>query len=146
MKILSQLIFVLLYTGSYGQLFHQKINTYNSDGKKDGLWITYFNEDDEEKKIVSSREHYKDGIEAGVCKHYHSNGNIRLKWRYYKNRVRAKYYYENRQLEEKGWARVDWDEREIHYYWHGKWKFFDTQRRLIRVGFYVNGEEVVNQL
>jgi antitoxin component YwqK of YwqJK toxin-antitoxin module len=143
MKIFCQLIFVLLYSGSFGQLFHQKINTYNTDGKKDGLWITYFNEDNKEKKLVSSRVHYKEGYETGVCKHYHSNGNIRLKWRYFKSRIRAKYYFEDGKIEQKGWSKIEWNEKDTHYYWEGKWKFFDIHRKLIRVAWYKDGQEVL---
>jgi antitoxin component YwqK of YwqJK toxin-antitoxin module len=137
-------MFVCLCLSSFGQLIHRKLNAYAPNGKKVGLWITYFNEDEEEKKLVSSRVHYKEGYETGVCKHYYSNGNIRLKWRYYQNRIRAKYYSEDRQIEQKGWSKIDWSEKQIHYYWHGKWKFFDDHRKLIRVGFYQNGEEISN--
>jgi antitoxin component YwqK of YwqJK toxin-antitoxin module len=140
-KIFNLLIFVLFYNDLSGQLFHHKINTNNSDGKKDGLWVTYYNG---ENKLVQSREHYKDGIETGVCKHYYSNGNIRLKWRYYKNLVKAKYYFENGNLEQKGWSRIEWTAADVHYYWHGQWKFFDEKRKLIRKAFYQYGEEITN--
>ncbi len=139
MKILNLLVFVMIFTGSSGQLFHKKINTTNIDGKKDGIWITYF---DIENKQVESREHYKDGFETGKCRHYYANGNIRLKWRYYKNRVRAKYYYENGKLDQKGWSKMDWTATDVHYYWHGQWKFFDDKRKPIRKTFYQYGEEV----
>ena len=131
---------LLLSFSLSGQILHRKMNAYNSEGKKDGLWITPFPNDSSQ---ISSREHYKDGYEKGVCKHYHSNGVIRIKWRYYKNRIRAKYFSEARQLELKGWSKIDWTTPQIHYYWHGKWKYFDENRKLINVAWYENGDEVL---
>jgi antitoxin component YwqK of YwqJK toxin-antitoxin module len=29
----------------------------------------------------------------------------------------------------------------MHYFWHGKWKFYDKDSRLIRSAIYENGEE-----
>lgn len=122
-----------------GQILHRKINTFNSAGEKDGLWITRFTGD---TNVISSRAHYKEGYEKGVCKHYHPNGMMRIKWRYFENRIRVKYYGETRQLELKGWSMIDRSTVQIHYYWHGKWKYFDESRKLINVANYENGAEV----
>lgn len=133
---------LFLSFGLSGQILHRKINTFNSDGEKDGLWITRFPGD---TNVISSRVHYKDGNEKGVCKHYHPNGVMRIKWRYMENRIRVKYFSEARQLELKGWSKIDRSTSIIHYYWHGKWKYFDENRKLINVAIYENGEEVLTR-
>ncbi len=131
--------FVLISGFSQAQLFHRKVNRYDENGKRTGLWVNYW---DDEKKIPMTKNHFKDDRETGVCKEYHNNGRLRLKFRYYKDRIRVKYYDENRRLEQKGWAVMDFTEKDIHYYWHGKWKFFDKNRKLLRVALYRNGEPV----
>ena len=133
------LVFILLPVFTTAQLFHRKVNRYDENGKRTGLWVNYW---DVEKKIPMTKNHFKDDRETGVCKEYHNNGRLRLKFRYYKDRIRVKYYDENRRLEQKGWAVIDFTEKDIHYYWHGKWKFFNKNRKLLRVALYRNGELV----
>ncbi len=136
-------IFIVLFSDlSFGQIFQGKLNRLDERGMRTGLWIDYF---DNDSATVSAKIHYKNGNQTGICRFYHPNGQRRLKWHYYNNRIRAKYYFENGQLEQKGWSKIDFSGQYTHYYWHGKWKFFDDHRKLLRVGFYQNGEEISDQ-
>lgn len=123
------------------QLFKKSLNEYDENGKRKGHWCTYW---DDDKRVPMSKARYKNGREVGVSKEYHINGTIRLKFRYHKNRLRVKYYDENRRLEQKGWAILEYNEADSHYYWQGKWKFYNANRKVDRISHYVNGEEVVN--
>jgi len=87
--------FLLFSTISYSQFFKRHINKYDQNGKRNGKWITYW---DEAEKIPMSVASFKNGYEVGVSKEFHQNGNLRLKFRYYKSRMRVKYYDENRKL------------------------------------------------
>jgi len=136
---LFHVIILQFFIQANGQLFHRSINQYDDDGKRHGRWIEYY---DEDKKIASGKLKYKHGFQDGVCKFYHPNGELRLKWRYYNNRIRAKYYYEDGKLEQKGWSKIEYGGEATHYYWHGMWKFFDHQRKLVRRVYYENGEEI----
>ena len=89
-----------------------------------------------------SMAYFKDGRETRLSKEYHINGKLRLKFRYYKDRIRVKYYTESRKLEQKGWSVIEYNEDDTHYYWHGKWKFYNNGRKLERVALYENGEEI----
>ena len=129
----------LFSTISYCQLFKRHKNQYDDNGRRIGLWITYW---DDEEKIPMSVATYKDGYETGVSKEYHQNGNLRLKFRYHKNRIRVKYYDVNRNLEQKGWSVLEYNKEDTHYYWHGEWKFYSEKRKLIKTGHYINGEEM----
>ena len=131
--------FSLFSTITYSQFFKRQINKYDENGKPKGLWITYW---DETEKIPMSVASYKNGYEAGVSKEYHQNGNLRLKFRYHKSRMRVKYYDENRKLERKGWSVIEYNEADTHYYWHGKWKFYNKKGKLDMVAWYQNGKEV----
>jgi antitoxin component YwqK of YwqJK toxin-antitoxin module len=140
------LVFILMPAFSTAQLFHKKVNRYDENGKRTGLWVNYW---DEEEKIPMSKNHFKDDRETGVCKDYHNNGKLRLKFRYYKNRTRVKYYDEDRQIEQKGWSIMEFTKDDIHYYWHGKWKFYNQDRKLIRKSIFKDGvlieENFINQ-
>ena len=136
------LAFYLLSTISYCQFLQRHKNQYDDNGKRKGLWITYW---DEEEKVPMSVATYKNGYEAGVSKEYNQNGNLRLKFRYHKNRMRVKYYDENRKLEQKGWSIIEYNEADTHYYLHGKWKYYSARRKLIRIGHYMNGKEITSE-
>lgn len=140
-KIFFLAILIFAYTNStHAQLFNKKLNQYGEDKKRTGWWISYW---DDEEKVPMSVARYKAGREVGVSKEYLHNGNIRLKFRYHKNRMRVKYYYSDGKLEQKGWAIMEYNEKDTHFYWHGKWKFFDKNRKLTRIAYYQNGEEVL---
>ncbi len=131
--------FAILFTFSYGQLFRKEINRYDSSGKRTGLWINYW---DTTGKILMSKARFKEGYEKGVSKEYYQNGIVRLKFRYYKNRIRTKYYFESGKLDQKGWSKIEWAGAATHYYWQGRWKFFDEHRKLIRKAWFLNGREL----
>lgn len=141
-RSINIIIFLFSITYSYGQIFKKHINQYDDNGKRKGLWITYW---DDKKKTPMSVARFKNGYEAGVSKEYHQNGNLRLKFRHYKNRIRVKYYNQDRKLESKGWSVIDYNEADTHYYWHGKWKFFDKNRKLTLVSHYLDGKEVTSE-
>ena len=138
-----RIIFIIILTfgwiNSYNQIFNRAINEYDENGKRKGLWTAYW---DEEDKIPMSRAKFKDGYEINVSKEYHQNGKLRLKFRYYKNRLRVKHYNQNGQLEAKGWAHLEYNKQDSRFYFHGKWKYYDERRKLIRIGWYENGHEI----
>ena len=138
--ILLVLFIVFSLSGS-AQIFNKKVNQRNDKGQREGIWLEYW---DENEKIIMSKAQFKDDLETGVCKNYHSNGKLRLKFRYHKNRLRVKMYDENRKLQHKGWAIFEINEIEIHYYWNGKWKSYNNNRRLTSISFYENGHLIEN--
>ncbi len=121
------------------QFFRKSINKVDENGRRKGKWITYW---DEEEKVPMSKATFNNGREVGVSKEYHINGKLRLKFRHQGDRIRVKYYDEQRRLEQKGWSIIEYNESDTHYYWHGKWKFYNKRRKLERIAFYENGEEV----
>jgi antitoxin component YwqK of YwqJK toxin-antitoxin module len=137
------IIFQFIVVSGQSQLFNRQFNQFGEDGFKTGKWISYW---DENEKIPMSKAKYKQGREVGVSKEYHINGRIRLKFRYDKDRIRVKYFSESRKLEQKGWARMDYTAEDIHFYWHGSWKFYDADRKLIRKSHYQFGEEIISTI
>ncbi len=141
-KIVCLAIICICYVGSsQAQLFKKKINQYGEDKKRTGWWILYW---DDEEKVYMSKAKFKAGEEIATSKEYHQNGNIRLKFRNQKNRIRVKYYSEDRKLEKKGWSVMEYNAKDTHYYWHGKWKFYNEKRKLVRTAIYQNGAEDIS--
>ena len=141
-KIVFLAIIAICYMGSLqAQLFKKKINQYGEDKKRTGWWISYW---DDEEKIFMSKVKFEAGEEIATSKEYYQNGNIRLKFRYQKTRTRVKYYSEDRKLEQKGWSVLEYNKKDTHYYWHGKWKFYNEKRKLVRTAIYQNGAEDIS--
>lgn len=137
---LGLIFFLLLFGGNLeAQFLKRNINKLDDNGKRKGLWISYW---DDEKRIPMSLTHYKEGRECDVSKEFHMNGNLRLKFRYGKEKIRVKYYDNDRKLEQKGWAVLDYNEQDTHYYWQGEWKYYNSKRKLQKISYYEHGEEI----
>lgn len=95
---------------------------------------------DAENTIVNAKGHYCYGLPCKSWRYYHQNGEIRMKVKYRK-RLKIKYYRDNGQLEKKGYAMLDLDKEDLHFYWHGLWKYFNDHRKLYRIALYQNGNE-----
>jgi len=142
--IILSLIFVLIGINSFSQFYKRKLNSYDKNGKRTGLWLLYW---DDDEKIPMSRGFYKNGYETRVSKEYHQSGKIRLKLRYYKDsRLKVKFYSEYRVLEAKGGAILEYNKEDTHFYYQGKWKYYNPKRKLIKIGRYENGDEIVSPL
>ncbi|MBC34640.1 MAG: hypothetical protein CL663_07370 [Bacteroidetes bacterium] len=135
---LGLLCIIFLTLSSEAQFWKRKLNQLDQNKKKTGVWKNYW--DDKGKKKMY-KYHYKDGKEVKVAKVYHPNGKRSNKFRYYKNDVvKVKYYDKNGKLTQKGWARMEFSEKEIRYYYHGLWKFYLPNRKLDKSTFYLDGE------
>lgn len=111
-------------------------NKVDKKGLKQGRWYRYW---DKEKKNISIKNYYEDGREIKVCKNYYASGKKRVKFNYNKNRIRVKYFNEKGKLIQKGWAKMDYTEKEIRYFWEGKWTFYDESRKKISESEYLDG-------
>lgn len=142
MKKYLLLLIVFCISVSVGAQFHKhKVNQWDSKGQRQGLWLTYL--DTTNKGALISKEYYKDGRETGVCRYYHTNGNVRLKFKFLKDNIKVKYFDERHKLTRKGWAKMDYTEYNVHYYWEGIWKFYGKHRKLKTVAMFSKGNSPV---
>lgn len=119
--------------------FQHRINQYDSQGRRQGKWVSYW---DKSKEIPMNIGNYKNGREKGYCRYYYMDGTRRLQFKAFKDgRMKVKYFTESGQLEKKGWAVMIYDHQEIRYSWNGIWKFYEN-RQLIRKTEYYMGEEI----
>jgi antitoxin component YwqK of YwqJK toxin-antitoxin module len=134
MRKIAILNFLLILSlVSSAQFFHRKINQFDKKGLRQGLWLMYL---DENKKMLNSREHYKDGRETGVCRYFHPNGKLRLKFRFRHHDIKVKYYDEHRRLTHKGTSQMEYNQKDIHYYWTGLWKFYNPHHRIKTIALF----------
>ncbi len=102
--------------------------------------LKYYDYWDADSTILNTKGHFCDGMACKTWRYYHQNGKKRMKVKYSK-RLKIKYYKETGQLDKKGYAMLDVDPANIHFYWHGTWKYFDDRRRLYRIALFENGIE-----
>jgi len=137
-SVFSFLFFLSLVSSA--QFFHRKVNKFDKSGLRQGLWISYL---DSDKKAIAGIEHFKDGKEIGVCRYYHPNGKLRLKFKFRNTDIKVKYFDEKRKLTSKGAAIMENTAREIHYYWVGQWKFYDQHHHIKSIAIYQKGSPPV---
>jgi len=138
-KIAVTLIFVLIVFGSQAQFLKKRSNKYDDAGKRHGKWIEYW---DETQTLVSGKGRYNHGDLRGKWKYFHPNGKRRLRFRYKDDRIKVAYFDQFGQIEKKGWARIERNEKMIKYYWEAWWKEYDTHRHVTREVYFEKGEEV----
>jgi len=102
--------------------------------------IKYFDYWDADSTILNTKGQYRDGMPYKTWRYYHKNGKKRMKVKY-GDRLKIKYFKESGQLDKKGYAILDLDPANIHFYWQGTWKYFDERRKLYRIALFENGIE-----
>ncbi|PJJ10520.1 MORN repeat protein [Flavobacterium sp. 1] len=110
---------------------NQKVNK-----KREGLWIENYTADSEKYKSVG-KYRQDDPIKKW---HYYLNGEIIKKEKYKHNICKTTTYFENGKIQSKGQTKTTTDNIEIHWFYHGVWKFYNEKGKLIITKKYNNGE------
>jgi len=110
------------------------------DGYPHGIWITKFAIDSiNNKYIFKSKEVYKKGIPIRTWKNY-LDGKLTKKEKYKKDlTATVTYYYSNGKIEKKGKTRTEISKKEVHWFYQGPWKFYDTLGKPTHIIYYENG-------
>ena len=140
MQVLFRIFMLMLFLSIAGkadaQIFKkQKVN--KNDSLRNGRYYEYW---DKDSGRISARGYFINGRPAKTWKYFHSDGTRRMKVKY-RDKLKIKYYSPNGTLEQKGYAVLDFNEKDIHFYWDGIWKYFDPKRKLYRIAIYKMGEE-----
>lgn len=106
--------------------------------KRVGLWIEEYSIDSTKYKSVGK---YKNGEPIKKwC--YYNNDRIIKKEIYRKNKSTITYYYSNGTIQSKGKAKLTVTGSKLHWFYYGKWKYFDENGKHISTNKYDNGELV----
>ncbi len=108
-----------------------------SDRARNGKYVEYWDKDSTQ---INARGHFCAGAPCKTWKYFNSDGTRRRKVKY-GDRLKIKYYSASGKLNKKGFAMLDINSKEIHFYWHGKWKYYNERRKLYRVAIFKYGEE-----
>lgn len=109
----------------------------SKNGKKYGKWIY-------KTKTDVSKGRYSKGNEVGIWKDF-QNGNLIRKERYTGNIATVKNYYRGKKIESKGQTIIDRTPKQIHWYYHGDWLYYDEKGKLKEKVTYINGDQIVSQ-
>ena len=114
-----------------------KVNGYRN-GLRTGLWVT---QDDSGKLGFKSKGRYKKDIEKGFWKYKHGK-DLYKKEKYNGTTSTVRFYHPNSKIAATGMTMVDFNGIELHWYYHGNWKYFDTQGKPFKVVTYKKGNLV----
>ena len=135
----------VLFLSSCSFLFHPRINLYDAAGKRTGRWILY-SSDDTTRKV--SDGFFKDDLEYRRFIYYHPNGRRQARFVYGRNHVygkshlKAKFWYPDGKVMQKGTSLFFISEKEVRYVYDGIWRFYDEQGKLTEKTRYEMGEPV----
>jgi antitoxin component YwqK of YwqJK toxin-antitoxin module len=107
-----------------------KINQ-TKQGKEHGKWIIKSDND-----LWKGR--YRDGAEIGTWKSF-TNGRLYKKERFRKNASYIVFYYSNGKIKSCGKANMISNEQEIHWFYNGKWNYYNENGELIETKVYDKG-------
>ena len=131
------LVVLLIPLSAEAQLFRKHKKSEN-DSLRNGKCYEYW---DKEKTIISAKGFFHQGLPVKTWKYYNKDGSRRKKEKYRDN-IKIKFYFESGKLDKKGYAKIDYDPKYIHYYWQGRWKYYDHKRKLYRIALFEKGNEV----
>jgi antitoxin component YwqK of YwqJK toxin-antitoxin module len=135
-KLFAILFLSVLFCSCKESFYLGKIDHMDKNGKRHGLRIKYW---DEENTKPMSKTWYVHGNERWLTKTYHNNGNIAVKFKERGKRMKVKYFDRFNHLTNKGWAIYKIDNKQPHYFWHGRWKYFNSRHQLEKTLLYQNG-------
>lgn len=135
-------VFSVFLSDLQAQHRKKKTNQY-VNGIPHGLWMMYI---DSNQTRLECKGHYTLGRETGTWKYFHENGKMRKKEVFRKSGIRSEFYYENGKRKSKGIAILEPDQNNLHYYFQGKWKYYNEQGKLSSIVYYEHGEEVRTEI
>ena len=123
------LLILLILTSCRPIIHNNKVNNL-----KEGKWV----EIDTLDFIYKTVGNFKKNKLIGTWKYYNNNSLIR-KEKYEKEFCKTKFYYLNRSLERKGYTKMILEDSVLHWFYIGKWHFYDNKRKLIKTKMIING-------
>ncbi len=116
-----------------------KLNQFK-EGKKQGKWITKTADGEVYK------ERFKNGQEVGTWKQI-NQGKLFKKERYKRNESYLTFYHPNKKVMSTGKTKMDSTDEMIHWYYTGKWLYYNDKGDLIETRLYDKGipkeEEII---
>lgn len=129
------LLIAFLFSCKPKQL-NQKVNK-----QREGHWIENYCQDSTNYKSVG-RYHNGEPIKKWT---YYLNGKRIKKENYSSSYCKTKNYFKNGKVESKGKTKITTDSEQTHWFYSGKWKYYNEKGKLILIRKYDNGALVFEQ-
>ena len=135
--MIPRVSFILVLCLLSASLLSQRMNRFNKHGQRQGRWIVY-TDTSKTLKLVEGR--YRNGNSVGKFKYYTMQGVLERKEISRFKKLRTTFYYPNGSVRLKGKARIENTPEKIHYFFYGKWRYYDEKGKLLKYGYYENGK------
>ncbi|MES2760707.1 MAG: hypothetical protein V4677_00820, partial [Bacteroidota bacterium] len=113
------------------------LNRINKKGARKGKWIIFL---DSARTIKSFEGRFRNGKPVGRNYFYNNEGVLeRLEINRFK-KMKTTFYYPTGVVRMKGLARLENLPDKIHYYFYGKWQFYNDSGTLVKYYHYNKGE------
>lgn len=119
-------IFILINCLSCKPKINQTVNNL-----PEGKWITI----DTLDYIYKTKGKYHKGSEIGIWKYYNNNKLIR-KEKYKRNLCKTTFYFSNGKKQKQGLTKLVVEDSLNHWFYSGKWKFYNQNGKLDSVKNY----------
>lgn len=114
-------------------------NKLDKQGQRTGKWTTYL---DSAKTVKSFEGRFRKGNPVGTCYYYKMDGVLERKEINRFKILKTTFYYPDKTKRLKGQAKIDNTSEKIHYYFYGKWKYYDEAGKLLKYCYYDKGQLV----
>lgn len=132
MKNIIVTLLAVLFVSCQTKKINQYIKSPDNSQKRHGKWIEEY---PVENGTLVGVGKYKNGEKIGVWRTtFHGKKYQKDKIR--KSVIKTKFYHPNGKIMQKGKSRLDISDAERHWYYFGKWKYFDEKGKLERVRNY----------
>lgn len=129
------IVFLVFYLFS----FSQKINRLNKHGERKGKWIIYH---DSLKTIKSFEGRFMKGNSVGRAYYYNFEGGLDRRDIHRKRYIKTTFFNNNGSKNMEGRSRIENLPERVHFYFYGRWKYYDENGKLVKYGYYEKGKLV----
>ncbi len=136
---MRQSVFTIIFLLGVKGYFAQAPNRFNKKGERTGKWLTH-SDSAKTKKLFEGR--YRKGNVVGHSYYYTMNGVLERREITRFKKLKTTFFYPNRVKRCSGKARIENLPNKIHYYFYGKWKYYDTTGSIQKFVFFEKGNEI----
>ncbi|MCC6371405.1 MAG: hypothetical protein IT236_10405 [Bacteroidia bacterium] len=135
MKTRGALIYLFLFAFIFSQA--QRINRLDKNGQRTGKWVSY---QDSAKTIKAFEGRFRNGYGVGKSRWYNNEGQVERKEISRFGKLRTTTYHPNGKIRSKGQARLENLSDRIHYYYYGRWKYYNEEGQLVKYTYFEKGQ------
>ncbi len=110
---------------------------------REGLWIETVELSD--SITIKTKGRYRKGEPIRTWKYYRNN-HIEKKEKYKENSSHITFYHENGKKQSEGNTKFVITEKETHWFYSGKWFFYNEAGKLDMIKHYENGEKISEEI